>query len=53
MLRVKFRYKDRYTKEGMWSEQECVVPSLKECKEFYGLDQPDVEYEILNVEKVN
>jgi len=52
MLKIKFRYKDRYT-EGTWSEQECVASSIKECKEFYGLDQPDVEYEIVSVEKVN
>ncbi len=53
MLRIKFRYKDRYTREETWSEQECVVSSVKECKELYGLDQPDVEYEIVSVEEVN
>ena len=53
MLRIKFRYKDRYTKEGKWSEQECVASSIKECKEFYGLDEPDVEYEIVSVEEVS
>lgn len=53
MIWIKFRYKDRYNKEGTWSKQECVASNIKECKEFYGLDQPDVEYEIVSVEKVN
>ena len=52
MLRIKFKYQDRYTKPGEWSEQECVVSSLAECKELYGLDQPDVEYEIIKIEEV-
>lgn len=52
MLRIKFRYKDCYTKEGKWSEQECVMSSVRECIEFYGLDQPDVEYQIVSVEEV-
>lgn len=45
MKRIKFRYKDKYTKPGQWSEQECI--------KFYGLDQPDVEYEIVSVEEVS
>ena len=53
MKRIKFRYKDKYTKPGHWSEQECVASSIKECKDFYGLDQPDVEYQIISVEEVH
>lgn len=52
MLHIKFRYREPATKDETWSEQECVASSLKECKEFYGLDQPDVEYEIVRVEDV-
>lgn len=53
MLRIKFRFKDKYTK-GNWSYCECVVSSLSECKRIYGLDtDPDCyEYEILSTESV-
>lgn len=53
MKRIKFRYKDKYTKPGQWSEQECVLESVKECIKFYGLDQTDVEYKIVSVEVVH
>ncbi len=52
MLKIKFRYKDRYTAPDRWSEQECVMSSVRECIKFYGLDQPDVEYQIVSVEEV-
>lgn len=52
MLRIKFKYQDAYTKEGKWSEQECVMSSVKECIEFYGLNQPDVTYQIISIEEV-
>lgn len=50
MVRIEFEYKDRYT-NGNWSKQECVMKSVKECKEFYGLGI-DCEYRILRVEEV-
>lgn len=50
MLHIKFKYKDEYT-NGEWAYQECVVESVKECKEIYGLDY--CEYEILEVRKEN
>lgn len=50
MLRVKFEYRDRYT-NGEWREQECVVRSMKECKEIYGLGI-DCEYRIISIEKI-
>lgn len=53
MKRIKFRYEDKYTKPGQCSEQECVMESVRECIKFYGLDQPDVEYEIVSVEEVH
>jgi hypothetical protein len=53
MLKIKFRYKDRYTAPGKWSEQECVVDSVKDCIEIYGLDQPDVEYQIVSIKEVD
>jgi hypothetical protein len=50
MLHIKFKYKDIYT-NGEWREQECIVSSVRECKELYGLGV-DCEYEIISVEEV-
>lgn len=50
MLHIKFRYRDDYS-HGEWSYQECIVSSLKECKDIYGLGI-DCEYEILSIEEV-
>lgn len=44
---IRFEYKDKYT-NGEWREQECVVSSIQECKELYGLGI-DCEYRILEV----
>ena len=33
MLKIKFQYRDDYSYPN-WNEQECVVSSLQECKEF-------------------
>ena len=48
MKKIKFRYKDEYT-HGEWREQECIVDSIDECIELYGLGY-DCEYEIISVE---
>lgn len=50
MKHITFEYKDEYTK-GEWRKQECVVSSVQECKELYGLGI-DCEYRILKVEEV-
>lgn len=50
MVKVKFQYRDSYTNDE-WREQECVVRSVKECKELYGLGI-DCEYKIISVEEV-
>ena len=50
MVKIKFRYKDEYT-NGEWREQECIVNSLKECKEIYGLDE--CEYQIISIEEID
>lgn len=52
MLHIRFRYKDAFT-NGDWSEQECYVSSVEQCKKIYGLDNGDCEYEIIEVEEVN
>jgi len=48
---IRFEYRDSMTK-GKWNEQECIVSSVKECKEIYGLGV-DCEYRILSVEEVD
>lgn len=50
MLKISFEYKDQYT-NGEWSKQTCVMESVKECIEFYGLGV-DCEYRITNIEEV-
>ena len=50
MLRIEFEYRDSYT-NGRWNKQECIMESVAECKEFYGLGI-DCEYRILKVEEV-
>lgn len=50
MLKIKFKYRDEYS-NGEWNEQECIVRSLKECKELYGLGI-DCEYQIISIEEV-
>lgn len=49
MLHIKFKYRDEYS-NGNWNEQECIVRSLKECKELYGLDY--CEYQIIEIKEV-
>lgn len=51
MVKITFKYKDVYS-HGKWNTQSCVVGSVSECIRIYGLDEPDVEYEIISVEKV-
>ena len=50
MVKVVFEYMDRYT-NGEWSRQRCIVESVEECKEIYGLGI-DCDYRIISVEEV-
>lgn len=50
MLKIVFEYRDDYT-SGKWNRQECIMSSVKECKEIYGLGI-DCEYRIISVEEV-
>lgn len=50
MVKIKFKYRDYYSYPE-WKEQECVVRSLEECKEIYGLGI-DCQYEIISIEEV-
>ena len=49
MLKIKFRYRDEMS-HWKWREQECIMSSVKECIEWYGLGD-DCEYEIISVEE--
>lgn len=50
MLKITFKYRDNYS-NGKWNNQTCIVNSVKECKEFYGLGI-DCEYEIISIEEI-
>lgn len=50
MVKVVFEYMDRYT-NGEWRKQRCIVESVEECKEIYGLGI-DCSYRIISVEEV-
>jgi hypothetical protein len=52
MVHIKFKYRDEYSR-GRWNTQECTVRSVEECKQIYGLDNGDCEYEILEVKEAN
>ena len=49
MVYVKFEYRDEWT-GNHWSQQECIVNNIQECKDLYGLDE--IEYRILEVKEV-
>lgn len=50
MLHIIFEYADAMS-NWEWRRQECVVRSVRECKELYGLGV-DCDYRILKVEEV-
>ena len=50
MLNIKFRYRDAMS-SWEWRTQSCKVSSVEECKRIYGLDNGDVESEILEVKE--
>ena len=50
MVRVEFEYADELS-NWEWRKQSCVVESVRECKEIYGLGI-DCKYRILKVEEV-
>ena len=50
MLRIDFEYADRFS-NWEWRKQSCVMNSVKECIEFYGLGV-DCDYRIVKVEEI-
>lgn len=51
MVKIKFKYADAMS-NYKWREQTCIMESVQECIEWYGLGK-DCEYEIVSVEKVD
>lgn len=52
MLSISFKFRDDYTGDR-WLYRHCLMESVEECIEIYGLTDPGVEYEILEVRKVD
>ena len=50
MLHIVFEYCDAMS-GWKWVKQECVVSSVKKCKELYGLGF-DCEYRIVSIKEV-
>lgn len=50
MVRIIFEFKDAYT-NGNWQKRRCVVNSIDECIELYGLGI-DCDYRIISIEKI-
>ena len=46
-----FKYKD-YLSKGEWRTQHCTVESINECIRIYGLDEDDVEWELISAKEV-
>ena len=36
-----------------WRTQHCTVESIEECIRIYGLDDPDVDFEIIEIKDNN
>lgn len=51
MKKITFIYADKLS-NWEWRMQHCIMSSVEECIKFYGLDNKDCMYEILEVEDV-
>jgi len=51
MYHIIFKFADAMS-NWEWITRHCIVDSLEECKRIYGLDNGDVVYEIIKMEKV-
>lgn len=52
MKYITFKYADAMSNYE-WRTQHCTVSSIAECIRIYGLNDPDVEYEIISVEDID
>ena len=51
MVEITFKYRDELSNWEL-RRQHCTVESVEECKRIYGLDEDDVDYEIIEVKEV-
>ena len=51
MKRITFKFKDRYT-NGKWITQHCTVETLDKMIQIYGLNEDDVEWELVEIEEL-
>ena len=52
MKEITFRYADAMSNYE-WRTQHCTVSSVEECIRIYGLSEPGVDYEILEVKDID
>ena len=52
LLSITFKYKD-YLSKGEWRTQHCTVESVNECIRIYGLDDDDIDWELISVEEID
>jgi len=50
MLKIDFEYADEMS-NWEWRRQSCVVESVEQCKQFYGLGV-DCDYRIISIKEV-
>ena len=50
MIEITFKYRDQYS-NWEWRIQHCTVSSIDECIRIYGLNESDVEYEIIEIKE--
>ena len=51
MLKIKFKFRDSMS-NWEWRTRECQMSSVEECIRIYGLDEDDVDYEIISIEEI-
>lgn len=51
MKKITFKYRDAWS-DGKWCEQSCVVSNIRECIRIYGLNEGDVEWQLVSVEDI-
>jgi len=51
MKEITFKFRDSWS-DGRWITRHCTMESVDECIHMYGLDEPSVEYEIIEVKEV-
>lgn len=52
MIYIKIKYRDKYTPEGKWSYTDGEFRNLQEAGEWWGLNEPDIDYEILELKQI-